>query len=180
METTFNCDKCDKTFGSEESLSMHNRSIHPAPVKKELITKKAKKKIFMLAVVFAIVFLISFGLFNMVTAKKLPPTHFANHIEESPPSHVVREPLDIRIQRHMLEHSDGDGPPGIIINYDCNSHTCAPDLIPKLEAFAEKYPENVYVAPFPTMKAKIALTRIGRIDTLDSYDEARIEGFILS
>jgi len=58
-------------------------------------------------------------------------------------------------------------------NYDCS-----PDLIEKLEAFADKYPLNVYVSPFKNMDEKIALTKLGRILTLESYDETAIDNFI--
>ncbi len=102
------------------------------------------------------------------------------HVERSPPSHILKKPMSDAVQRHMLEHADGKngGPGGIIINYDCKNFECEPDLVSKLEAFAVKYPETVYVAPFKNMKVKIALTKLGRIETMDSYDESVIERFI--
>ena len=78
----------------------------------------------------------------------------------------------------MLEHADGKGPPGIIINYNCVDYACESDLIEKLEAFAKKYSANVYVAPFKNMDAKIVLTRLNKIEILESFDENKIEDFI--
>jgi len=66
---------------------------------------------------------------------------------------------------------------GIIINYDCKNFECEQGLIEQLESFAIKY-NNVYVAPFKNMPVKIALTKLGRIETLSEYDENKIETFI--
>ncbi len=111
-------------------------------------------------------------------SKTLPPIDIAGHIEENPSSHVLKEPMPLPIQKHMLEHADGSGPPGVIINYNCMDYQCEEGLIPKLEEFTVKYPEFVYVAPFKGMDAKIALTRFREIEILDSYDEQKIESFI--
>ena len=77
----------------------------------------------------------------------------------------------------MLEHVDGAGRPGIIINYNCKDYKCEDNLIEKLEAFATKY-DYVYVAPFKGMDAKIALTKLGKIEVLEEYDESLIINFI--
>lgn len=110
----------------------------------------------------------------------LPPTTMAGHIEVSPPSHILDEPIDIRVQKHMLEHADGDGPPGVVINYNCVDFACPGDLIPRLAEIVQKYPENVYLAPYHGMSVKIALTRLGKIETLDEFDKEAIRKFIES
>jgi len=126
--------------------------------------------------------LIFFGIYRIISsavnAMSLPPTDMQGHIEASPESHVLKEQMPLQIQKHMLEHSDGTGPPGVIINYDCNNFDCEDDLIKNLESFAIKYSSNVYVAPFKNMPVKIALTKLGRIETLDEFDERAIEIFI--
>lgn len=145
---------------------------------------KTKKQIFTIFVL--IMFLgssIAFAVISIVPVQnpspKLPPIDIQGHVEASPPSHILKEPMPIEIQKHMLEHADGYGPPGVIINYNCEDYFCEEDLIEKLEEFALKY-NHVYVAPFPGMEAKIALTRYGKIEILDDYDEEKIENFILS
>ena len=55
--------------------------------------------------------------------KVLPPTTMQGHVESSPASHVLREQMPISIHRHMLEHSDGTGAPGIVINYNCEDYS---------------------------------------------------------
>ncbi len=100
------------------------------------------------------------------------------HVEQSPVSHTLREPMPLEIQRHMLEHSDSTGPPGIIINYNCEDYECENELIENLENFAEEFPSNVYIAPFKDMDAKIVLTRLNKIEILEEYNEEQIRKFI--
>lgn len=175
------CEKCDKEFGSEEALNMHNKSKHPELYKepKRKSTGYQKKKILNWSIFIIIIIAIIGGIiFLFLNTKTLPPTSMSGHVEENPPSHVMRVPMLLTIQKHMLEHADGSGPPGVIINYNCDDFRCDDELITKLEAFADKYPENVYVAPFPKMDAKIALTKLGKIKELENYDEEVIDNFI--
>lgn len=108
----------------------------------------------------------------------LPPTTMAGHIEESPPSHIVEQPMALSVHKHMLEHADGEGPPGVIINYNCQDFSCSSDLIDTLSMFVNDNPEFVYLAPFDNMANMIAVTRLGDQITLDEYDEAVISEFI--
>ena len=78
----------------------------------------------------------------------------------------------------MLEHADGVGPPGVIIQYNCDDFACEPGMITRLQEIVSARPSNVYLAPFPTMDAKIALAAPGRLVTLDEFDEPRITRFI--
>ena len=111
--------------------------------------------------------------------EKLPPIDIRGHIEANPSSHVLKEPMPIVIQKHMLEHVDGveKGRGGVIINYNCKDYECESDLIDNLEAFSKKY-EYVYVAPFKGMNAKIALTKLNKREVLDKYNNETIERFI--
>jgi len=173
------CEICDRNFKDAEGLGMHNAAKHPENIKepkKSFPIKKIRN--------WAIFIIIIGGIFVLLfsgtgSAKTLPPTDMQGHIEASPPSHVLKEPMRIEIQKHMLEHVDGQEGVGggVIINYDCNNYDCGPDLVNKLELFAGKY-NYVYVAPFKNMDVKIALTKLGRIETLEEYNEDRIELFI--
>jgi len=108
----------------------------------------------------------------------LPPTDIAGHIEKNPSSHILDEPLPLEIQKHMLEHADGDGPPGVIINYNCKDFACESDLQENLKHIAEEYPEYVYLAPFPGMTKQIAVTRVGKIESFNSFDRDALHRFI--
>ena len=178
--TKTRCDICNRNFKNEEALSMHNQAKHSANSPKES-NPLPIKKIRNWGIALVIVALLIWGVIAIIPGgESLPPTTMQGHIEAIPDSHVLKSPMRIEVQKHMLEHADGinGGPPGVVINYDCNNFDCAPDLIEKLEAFATIYPSNVYVAPFRNMPVKIALTRLGRIETLDEYDEATIDNFI--
>lgn len=171
------CEECDKIFSSNEAFEMHKQAKHPVKPKKHVNKKKIKNRIIILIVLGLIVWG-GYALFQD-DSQTLPPTSMQGHIEASPPSHVIRVPMRLEIQRHMLEHVDGnDGARGgVIINYDCKNYECEPGLIENLESFAEEY-DYVYVAPYLNMKVKIALTSLGRIETFDEFNEETIRNFI--
>ncbi len=111
------------------------------------------------------------------TRPNLPPQTMQGHIEESPKAHIVTEPIPDNIQRHMLEHADGGGKPGIIIQYNCQKYICESDLIQKLTDLVKQYPDNVYLAP-NNYDGKIILTKEGKLEILDQFDEQKIKDFI--
>ncbi len=119
-----------------------------------------------------------FGLgWFVLTRPSLPPTNAQGHTEDMPQSHVSYQPIPDSMQRHMLEHADGRGKPGIIIQYNCKKYSCEPDLIQKLTDLAKQYPDNVYLAP-NDYDAKIVLTKLGQQEILESFDEDKIKKFI--
>lgn len=109
--------------------------------------------------------------------QNLPPMSQLGHVEINPPSHIMEAPMGEKIQRHMLEHADGEGLPGVIIQYNCKDFDCAPDLVAQLTALVERYPDNVYLAP-NRYDGKIILTKEGQREILDEFDEQAIRAFI--
>lgn len=179
MAEKHKCEACERNFKDKEGLDMHNSAKHSKPEHEKKSPKLNSKKIKnygIFIVILAIAIVGFYFLFSSV--KTLPPTDMQGHIEENPPSHILKEPMPLEIQKHMLEHADGTGPPGVVINYNCEDYNCEPDLIEKLEEFALSYTANVYVAPFKNMDAKIVLTRQNGIEILENYDEERITNFI--
>ena len=121
------------------------------------------------------------GLYVLVSNQSVfPPTDQAGHVERSPSAHVIDEPMGISVQKHMLEHADGSGPPGVIINYNCKDFECEPGLIANLARIAERYEQFVYVAPYPGMSKKLAITRSQLIQTFDVFSERDLVSFIES
>lgn len=110
-------------------------------------------------------------------APNLPPTTAQGHTETMPDAHITDQPIPDSMQRHMLEHADGKGKPGVIIQYDCKKYTCETNLIQKLTDLAKQYPDNVYLAP-SDYDGKIILTKEGSIKILENFDEQVIKDFI--
>ena len=96
-----------------------------------------------------------------------PPTS-GPHLPYIAPWGVHVRPVPLELQVHNLE----DG--GVVVQYNCE----CPELVGQLRDIVKKYERNVLLAPYPTMKSKIALTAWTRIDTLDEFDGKRITRFI--
>lgn len=96
-----------------------------------------------------------------------PPTS-GPHLPYLAPWGAHTRPIPLELQVHNLE----DG--GVLVQYNCE----CPDLVAKLRKLAERYTDRVILAPYPTMKSRIALTAWTRIEALDDVDESRITRFI--
>ena len=107
----------------------------------------------------------------------LPPIDIEGHVEQSPPSHISDQEMPEPIQKHMLEHADGEGKPGILIQYNCKKYNCEKNMVDKLRRLVKKYPENGYLAR-GNYDGKIVLTKLGKREILDSFAEKRITDFI--
>ena len=182
MAEKVECKACDRIFKNEDGLIMHNKAKHPERIPKEkkpLLTKKSKNWSIFIGILAIFIFGTYWIIANAGNTPQFPPTTMEGHTEASPKSHILKSPMSISIQKHMLEHVDGEegGRGGVIINYNCDDYTCEEGLIENLESFANKY-DYVYVAPFKNMPIKIALTKLGQLEKLEEYDEQTIESFI--
>lgn len=97
-----------------------------------------------------------------------PPTS-GPHYSHRPPWGIHNRPLPKGLQVHGLE----DG--GVIVQYNC---TDCSSLIAKLRGIVNRYSEHVILAPYPTMKSRIALTAWTKLDAMEEFDENRIVRFI--
>lgn len=128
-----------------------------------------------------IIIVVIFGFYFLFkNIKTLPPITLEGHIEVSPPGHIVEHEMPENIQKHMLEHADGSGPPGVIVHYNCVQFSCESDLVEQLKKIVNEYPIFVYLAPGPRYDGKIVLTRFGKRLILDQYNEEKIRNFILN
>ena len=129
-----------------------------------------------------VVSLVVGGFFLLASTQKLlPPTTFGpGHIESFPPQQINTQPILRTIQEHVMERGGGHHQIGsMLVQYNCNDYQCEPDLVQMLIDIVGDYPSYVYLAPYPSMDAKIALAAPGRLETLDSLDEQRIRQFIV-
>ncbi len=113
----------------------------------------------------------------MALTPHLPPTEIGGHTEAVPPGHIFSTHMPELVQRHMLEHADGKGPPGVMVQYNCEDYVCEPGLVEKLENLARQYSTYVYLAP-SDYDGKIILTKLGALEILEGFDKRRIERFI--
>ena len=140
-----------------------------------------RRTLFTIAGGFALVVLVIGGFVLFAgTQKILPPTGFGpNHLEAFPQQQINSQPIDVRIQEHVMERGGGHHlQGGMLVEYNCVDYQCDSDLVQRLTAIVESYPPQVFLAPFPGMDAKIALAAPDRLETLDAFDEQRIRKFI--
>jgi hypothetical protein len=120
----------------------------------------------------------AFVVTQAVTAKVYPPTGMQDHVESYPSCRICTEPIPEVMQRHILEHREPGNPadrPGVLVQYNCVS---CPDLVAKLTRIVQRYPDAVYLAPYPRMSPRIALTTLHKLETMEEVDETRIVAFI--
>jgi len=113
--------------------------------------------------------------------KELPPTGFTPaHSESLPPQQINTRPIPRRIQEHVMERQAGHERGSMLVQYNCVMYQCEADLEERLTEIVLDYPPYVYLAPYPTMDAMIALAAPRRLLILESLDEDRIREFIRS
>jgi len=103
-----------------------------------------------------------------VAYDSIPPTsgpHIAFTVAPGP----YADPIPDELQVHALEHGH------VLIQY-------APSLPAsqrrEVEHLARRHLDAVLVAPYPRLRAGIALTAWGRIDRMGRYDQTRVEAFV--
>ena len=111
--------------------------------------------------------------------KELPPTGYTPaHRETLPTQQINRQPIPRLVQEHVMESDAGHERGSMLVQYNCRNYECGEDLLDKLTAMVSSYPPQVYLAPYPTMDAKIALAAPGKLLLLKAFDEDKIRGFI--
>ncbi len=115
----------------------------------------------------------------------IPPTS-GTHVGGKANWGISNSPIPDELQLHNLE----DG--GVGIQYNCFSGESTTDtatpsaevegecrqLVESLTEVAKKYPDKVFMAPYPELDTKIAMTAWTRIDKFNDFDADRIQTFI--
>jgi hypothetical protein len=97
-----------------------------------------------------------------------PPTS-GPHFAVVPAPGVYTSALPAGLQVHALEHGR------VGLQYALATPA---EVISQLRAVGAKYPDDVFVAPHPGLKHGIALTAWGRLDTLATFDQAKVIRFV--
>ena len=146
--------------------------------------RNLRSKLFMAAGGLAVAVIAIGGLVLFMTTRStfgkiLPPTGFsAAHLESLPPQQINTQPIPRLEQEHVMERAAGHPRGSLLVQYNCVNYQCEPDLVEKLTAIVLNFPRYVYLAPYPTMDAKIALAAPGRLVILETLDEGKIREFI--
>ena len=146
--------------------------------------RNLRRTFLMAAVGFAVVALAIGGIVLFMTTrstfgKELPPTSFTPaHSESFPPGQINSRPIPRLIQEHVMERNAGHEKGSMLVQYNCVDYECEPDLEERLTDIVVAYPPYVFLAPYPTMDAMIALAAPGKLLTLDAIDENKIKEFI--
>ena len=96
--------------------------------------------------------------------KELPPTSFSpDHSESMPAQQINTFPIPRLVQEHVMERQASHERGSMLVQYNCVQYQCEPDLVERLTEIVRDYPPYVYLAPYPTMDAKIALAAPGLV-----------------
>ena len=118
-------------------------------------------------------------MYTVATSKTLPPTKLTHpHTESLPPQQINTLPIPRGIQIHVMERNSSHPPGQMLVQYNCEDYQCEPDLIQNLRDLVREFPSTVYLAPFPTMDAKIALAAPGDLEILETFEEGKIRKFV--
>ena len=143
-----------------------------------------RRTFLMFVVGLTVVILVIGGLGLFITTrstfgKELPPTGFTpQHLESLPPQQINSRPIPRLVQEHVMERNPGHERGSMLVQYNCRNYQCDGDLVDRLTKIVLSYPPQVYLAPYPTMDAKIALAAPGKLLTLDALEEDKIREFI--
>ena len=146
--------------------------------------RNLRRTILMAAGGFAVVGLAIGGIVLFMTTrstfgKELPPTGYTPaHSEAFPPQQINIQPIPRLVQEHVMERNAGHEKGSMLVQYNCVDYQCEPDLAVRLTEIVRVYPSYVFLAPYPTMDAMIALAAPGNLLTLDALDENKIHEFI--
>ena len=169
------------TFFDKKALKQEKRLLRKQKKEaeqKKLRRKKILQKVGKGGIVLGILLIVGGGFWQYISRiPVLPPMSAQGHTEGVPSGFVLTEPMKESVQRHMLEHAEGRGRPGVLIQYNCQDYECEEGLIEKLQSIVTSYPGYVYLAP-NRYDGKIILTKAGRRQILDSFDEDAIRRFI--
>ena len=168
-------ERYERRQGARGRRRQESRTARLGNLRRRLLLAAAGFTVTSLAVAGIVLFMTTRSTFGKI----LPPTGFsAAHLESLPLQQINTQPIPRLEQEHVMERAAGHERGGLLMQYNCVEYQCEPDLVEQLTEIVLTFPEYVYLAPYPTMDAKIALAAPGRLLTLDTLDEIKIRKFI--
>ena len=168
-------DRYERRQGARERRRQESRSARGRNLRRTVLMAAGGLVVMVLAIVGLFFFMTTRSTFG----KELPPTSFTpSHSESFPPQQINRLPIPRPIQEHVMERGGNHERGSMLVQYNCRTYTCEPGLVDRLTEIVGTYPPFVFLAPYPSMDAKIALAAPGRLLTLDIFDEDQIREFI--
>lgn len=203
----FVCKSCGQVFNSKEGLRDHVEEEHggkrviddssgfdfdlsPKKVLGHLrATFKNKKKRYTLVALFGAALLIGssfFGSFSGLgsgnrgynaSADTNPPTGYGLQRRPSVelPDRISKEPLEAKEQLAVLLQGGDGEKPAVLLQYSCAN---CPSLVRNLTQITRDFEPWVYLAPYPDMEDKLALSAWRNLETMDNYNQTEIKQFI--
>ena len=166
----------ERRQGARGRRRQESRKARLGNVRRKLLLAAAGFTLTSLAVGGIVLFMTTRSTFGKI----LPPTGFsAAHLESLPSQQINTQPIPRLEQEHVMERAAGHERGSLLVQYNCVKYQCEPGLIEKLTEIVLEFPRYVYLAPYPTMDAKIALAAPGRLEILDFLDEVKIRQFIV-
>ncbi len=160
---------------SREQRQQQGRRVRRGNLRRTLLRVGGGLAVVVLVVGGLLLFMVTRSTFGKI----LPPTGFTPaHLESFPPGQINRQPIPRLVQEHVMERNVGHDRGSMLVQYNCVDFQCDAGLVDRLTEIVLAYPPQVYLAPYPTMDAKIALAAPGRLLTLDALDEDKIVKFI--
>ncbi len=168
-------ERYERRQGAKERRRQESRRVRRGNFRRTLMIAAGGLAVLVLAIG-------GFGLFMFTSStfgKILPPTGYtASHLETLPVRQINLVPIPRREQEHVMERDAGHERGSMLVQYNCRRYECGEDLVDRLTEVVSSYPPQVYLAPYPTMDAKIALAAPGKLLLLDAFEEDKIRGFI--
>ena len=168
-------ERYERRQGARERRRQESRKARGSQLRRTLLTVAGGLAVGVLALGGLYLFMTTRSTFG----KELPPTGYTpQHLETFPPQQINSQPIPRLVQEHVMERNVGHERGSMLVQYNCLDYQCDQYLEDRLKEIVLSYPGQVYMAPYPTMDAKIALAAPGRLLVLDALDEDKIREFI--
>ena len=168
-------ERYERRQGARERRQQASRRAHRGKFRRTLMMAGGVLGVLVLAIGGLALFMATSSTFG----KELPPTGYTPaHRETLPRQQINSQPIHRLVQEHVMEREAGHERGSMLVQYNCRKYQCGEDLVDRLTDVVLSYPPQVYLAPYPTMDAKIALAAPGKLLLLDAFEEDKIRKFI--